>query len=832
MSGGPRRAVTRSTSAGLPAVLRGLLVLMACAGWCASASAQEGELILDVFIEGEVGIDHALLEANLRTRVGRPYLGSFVEEDTRFLANEYGLLAEAQLEPGPRVRFLLARIRRFDSFEIVGNDSISTRELFSAARLNEDGDATPDEVARARDLVREHYLGKGYAFVQVDLRLDKDQRSGEMWIFEGPRVKVDEVVVEGLTALDQGDALRLLGSNPPWWSFVFGHDYQQSIVDRDLVLLESFVRGEGYLDARVAQGQLRWLDGREKVAVVMSVDEGERYVVRSVSVEGNAAISTEELLKDAEIVAGSPYRRADLGRVVRRMLGLYGEQGYIEARVQPEAIYDEFDAVLDLVWDVEESNQKTVRDVIVRGNTGTRDDVIRRQLTVYPGDVVDTSELRWSEDALVALGYFTDAVGTPKVRVSTEDTPDPGMVDVIVEVADNESGLFSFLVGAGSDSGIFGGVSVDKRNFDIRRGASSWGQFLDEVFGTGGAFHGGGQRLFLEILPGTETTQAEIMFQDPWLDSSAEEPWGLTANLYDRRRVFDDYDRENTGFYLGFDHKLTREQSISLGARIENVDISDVDGGAGPAIRAAEGDANTNTLEASWRYEDLDSRSSPTSGFATGVRFENAGTVLGSDNELNRLVATGEYYQAIHEDDDGNKSVLHSRMALGVVDGEGDLDPVRVAGPGTPLVPGSPEDDDLPFYENFFVGGTSGPFAMRGFEFQGLGPHQSGEAIGGELAMVLSVEALVPLVTRYNPFRDREESTVKGVAFVEAGNLRPDSGDWGDLGSDLRVAAGIGARVRLPALGGVTLAIDWAPFVSDQDEDETRSFSFELARRF
>jgi outer membrane protein assembly factor BamA len=156
--------------------------------------------------------------------------------------------------------------------------------------------------------------------------------------------------------------------------------------------------------------------------------------------------------------------------------------------------------------------------------------------------------------------------------------------------------------------------------------------------------------------------------------------------------------------------------------------------------------------------------------------------------------------------------VLHPRVAIGRVEPTG----------GT---------DVLPFFENFFVGGATGPFAVRGFDFQGVGPHESNDALGGQLAMVLSVEALIPLVTTYNPFRDEDETLLKGVIFVDAGNLVPDT-SFGDLDTDVRLGSGVGIRLRLPALGGITLALDYAAVVRDQPGDETRALSFELSRRF
>jgi outer membrane protein insertion porin family len=251
---------------------------------------------------------------------------------------------------------------------------------------------------------------------------------------------------------------------------------------------------------------------------------------------------------------------------------------------------------------------------------------------------------------------------------------------------------------------------------------------------------------------------------------------------------------------------------VSIGGRVEEVTIDGAAPAVVPTIAASEGDTSSRSLELGHSYRNLDSLAEPTSGFAGATRLENAGNGLGGDTDLLRATLTGEWYVPIREDDQGRMSVLHPRIALGRVEPTGDT-------------------DVLPFFENFFVGGATGPFALRGFDFQGVGPHEGGDAIGGELAMVVSVEAFVPLMSQYNPFRDEDETLLKAVVFFDAGNLSVD-GDFGDLSDDIRYGSGVGMRLRLPALGGITLALDYAMLVEDQPEDETRALSFELSRRF
>ncbi len=801
----------RSAAGACVRLVAALLLLLLGAG---RAAAQDGQPIKEVILERDVGVDHALLRANLRCRAGVPFTQNLVDEDMRWLADTHGVLAEVTVEPGPVVRFKLSRIRRYDGVSVEGAVQYDEDELLGVARLKQDRDATPDQVAVGRDLVRDKYLNAGYAFAQIDIRTRTGaagERTAVLRVFEGPQVETQDVRIEGLTALKPKDALSVMRSPRGFWSWLVGKEFIRSEVDADVVLLENFVRGEGYLDGRVALKGLEWSDERDEVTITMLVDEGPRYTVRTLEVEGNSAIPTEELLEGAAVGVGKPWRRPDLIRTLRAMRDRYGKLGYIDVEIDPRENYDETLPLIDVVLKVKEGLPKTVRDVIVRGNTATRDDVVRRYLTLDPGDIANTAELRYSEDQLISLEYFTSFEGAPQVRVDTEQAPADDQVDVLIDVNDEQSGLFNFLVGAGSDSGIFVGASVNKYNFDITKVPSSAGLVISEFFGSGKAFHGAGQRLTFSVAPGTQTTSIDILFRDPWLESSDIHPWGLTVELYNNTRQFDDYDRSTTGIGVGFDHKLSRQTTVSIGTRVEDVDIFHVDEEKVPTIAMDEGTFRSQALEGGISWQNLNSLYEPTKGMTTALRLEDAGNGLGGDIDLVRALGTAEWYMPLGRDDEGHTTVLHPRIAIGRVEGTG--------------------GNDLPFFENYFVGGATGPFAVRGFDFQGVGPHENGNALGGLLGAAASVEALFPLISQYNPFRDEDDTILKGVIFFDAGNLVPD-GNFGDLGSSIRTGAGTGFRLRLPALGGITLALDYALLINDQQEDEIRALSFELSRRF
>ncbi len=806
------------------------------AGWCllvvllfvvAPVRAQEpGVPVGDVVLLGEVGISHELLAKNLVTQPGVLFSDMLIDEDLRWLANQHGIVATVVFEPGNVVVFRLARVGLIDEVILRGNGRYGEDELLDTGRLKNDSAITLEKLTRARDLIRDRYLRGGHAFVEVELGAlrggDGAPQSAEILVFEGPQVETVGVEINGLTALPTDSALDVLRSVPGFLDWFLGKDFVRSIVNEDVVLLENFVRGQGYLDARVGLDDLVFNETRDEVILRLFVEEGDLYSVGAISVEGNDTIVAEELLAEAALLPGGAYKRPDLIRTLRVMNQEYSNAGFIDRVVIPRETFALDSASVDITFVVQEGEQKRIRDVVVRGNTGTKDEVIRRYLTMYPGDVVDASELRYSEEKLIQQGFFTDADGLPRVRVDTEPTDDPSLVDVVVEVQEDRAGLFEFLIAAGSDGGVVGGVTINKNNFDLSRAASSWDNFLREFFVTGEAYHGGGQRLNLELLPGTEVSRFNLSLRDPYLDPSREDPWGRTIELYQRRRIFDDYDLETRGIGLRYDHSLDRNTRIWIGGRIEESDIDDVDFTVNaqgevvtdvPTIFDDRGTYQDHQVDVGWRRADLDSQLEPTQGSIYSASVGLSGGPLGGDVDAVRVTGTGEWYSPISENDEGETTVLHTRFAIASTE------------------PFSNEED-FPFTENNFAGGSSGAFAVRGFDFRGVGPHESGTAIGGQLAMAGSIEAVFPLHSTYNAFRDENETIAKGVLFLDFGNVQPESTDFGDLPTDLRISAGVGARMRLPALGGVTIALDLATVLADESGDETRAFSFELSRRF
>jgi outer membrane protein insertion porin family len=141
------------------------------------------------------------------------------------------------------------------------------------------------------------------------------------------------------------------------------------------------------------------------------------------------------------------------------------------------------------------------------------------------------------------------------------------------------------------------------------------------------------------------------------------------------------------------------------------------------------------------------------------------------------------------------------------------------------------DTDDVPIFERFFVGGVSGTFPLRGFKYRGVGPHENGEPIGGSAATAFSLEYSIPLISEYDPFFDTEDPRLKGVFFVDAGNVVEDIHD-SDMFGKLRSSYGAGLRISLPVMGGLPISIYYGIPWKKYDDDERRSFNINISTNF
>lgn len=348
--------------------------------------------------------------------------------------------------------------------------------------------------------------------------------------------------------------------------------------------------------------------------------------------------------------------------------------------------------------------------------------------------------------------------------------------DLIVNVREQQTGRFMFGVGVNSDAGLTAQVVIDEYNFDWRRFPRS----VDEIV-NGTAWRGGGQRLRIEAIPGSQLQRYLVNFTEPYLfDTNIS--LNLSGFLYDRR--YFDWDEQRLGGRIGLGYRLTPDLSLTTGLRMENVNIRD------PRVRGVSeleevlGDNSLFSGRVALTHDTRDSPFAATEGHFLEIAYEQT---FGSFDYPRGNVDYRRYF-LLHERPDGSgRHVLGTSLNTGISGGQ------------------------TPVYENFFAGGYS---TIRGFRFRSANPKSGDVYVGGELSVLGSVEYMFPITA---------DDMLKGVVFCDYGTIEEEINiEW----DDFRVALGAGLRISIPAMGPAPIAVDFAVPVAREDTDRVQNFSF------
>jgi outer membrane protein insertion porin family len=351
-------------------------------------------------------------------------------------------------------------------------------------------------------------------------------------------------------------------------------------------------------------------------------------------------------------------------------------------------------------------------------------------------------------------------------------TPVP--LDVIVEEA--RTGRFMIGAGVNSDLGFTGQVTIDERNFDIFGFPTSWAQIAN-----GEAFRGRGQAFRLEAMPGNRVQRYLVSFTEPYLFWT---PISLNVSgfLYDRG--FFDWNESRAGGRLGPGYRLTPDLSVSGAVRMEDVRITDPRVLGVQQLDRVLGSNDFYSGQASVRHDTRDLPFAPTEGHLFELRYEQA---FGEYDYPRGEFELRKYFMVRERPDSSGRHTISVSLSAGF------------------------SGSDTPLFENYFAGGFS---TLRGFDFRGASPVDSGVIVGGRFRTLGSVEYIMPLTA---------DDMIKGVAFCDFGTVEEEITIDTD---NFRVAPGFGFRISVPALGPAPLAFDFAFPVASADTDDEQIFSF------
>jgi outer membrane protein insertion porin family len=660
------------------------------------------------------------------------------------------------------------------SYEIVfqGNAALSGPTLSRDAAKELDAfdkeGQRPADIDDAAYQMQLAYRAAGYAFAQIDYRIEKKQAITTITflISEGPRVIVRDINLSGNTALDDETLKAYFEKNRSGLLQQGEILFVKSTVESAVSEIRQRYLTLGYLDAVVDEPVMQYSDDRSRVSITLNIAEGVQYTVHRIDFRGDVPAAVQsELDKIRRDLIGQPYynRRRTLLR--SGIEEVYGSQGYPDAEVEidrrPGA--DPGQVVLDA--SISSGLQVTIAAIEIRGNQRTRAGFIRKRIRLKSGDRYNLALQQQSFRDLYRTGIFA------KVDFKLEKTEDPAKRVLVVVVEETPAKELFFEPGWGSYEKLRLRVGFQEKN----------------LFGTGRIFR----------------TQAGASLKARTLTGTLSDPFFLNTDIkadltaFYSHREEPSFTREDLGLGLAFNKRLTDHILSSAEYVIRTTDVSDVD----RFEEQSEGVYNYASIKGQATYDTRNDIFFPTTGQRIFGAVEQADEFLGSGINLTRLTGGVRIFFDLTR-----STVLGLRYTAGL------------------LLPGR-DDVTLPLSERFFNGGEN---TVRSFKEADLGPKDpSGESVGGYGRNVFNLELRQRLIGNLigtvffdygniAPNRSRQEQGKQ--TFDSRSDVISDTLD--DFFKDFRPGVGFGLQYLLP-VGPAR-----ADFAFNPDRDSTRDEDF------
>lgn len=686
---------------------------------------------------------------------------------------------------------------------IEGNKDIKKEDLTEALKkigLAEGKVYNKQILDKVEQELRRQYFSHGKYGLKITTEVSELTRNRvgiDIKISEGKVAKIKQINIVGNTAFEADKIKKDFElSTTNFLSFYSKDDqYSKQKLQADLEKLRSYYLDRGYINFSIESTQVDITADKKEIYITINVKEGDVYNLEKVKLTGELIVPPEDLVKLVKVGPGEIFSRKNATETSKAISDRLGDEGYTFANVNMVPEINEANKTVAMTFFVDPGKRVYVHRINVKGNTKTRDEVIRREMRQMESSWAASSKIERSKTRLDRLGYFEEVgVETPPV-VGTAD-----QIDVNYTIKEKASGNLQAGVGYSQVQGIIFNANVSQ----------------DNIFGTG-------KRLDFAFNNSQILTRYNLGFTDPYytLDGVA-----LGYNLgYTKRNAYAanlaSYNTNvaNAGINFGIplnefdrigfdiDLKSTGVESTSISSnRVKNKILfyngqsynSDFNGTA--PSDGASATFTTLSTSAGWTHDTLDRATFSTKGGQQ--RLSGLITVPFGDLQYYKVGYKHQHFFPLSND--------FTFRLLGEVAHGG----------------GYGSTSELPFFENYYAGGTGD---VRGFMQNTLGPRDDTTGgstyyrpFGGSTKAIAKAELFFPV-----PFLSEMKSVRVGT-FLDAGTLATGLNS-SDLQKYFRYSAGLSGEWLSP-FGA--LAVSVAQPLNSESTDRTQAFQFTFGSGF
>jgi outer membrane protein insertion porin family len=654
-----------------------------------------------------------------------------------------------------------------------GNDEIGDDDLKEQIKTKEYNILDVNTIKSDIQLLQKHYEEKGYYLATADYDLVKNEHDSLDLVFkvsEFDKVRVKKIMFLGNSEIKDKDLKGFMQTQEEsLFSGLSGSgNFKEFNFQTDIERLKYLYKTKGFLQVNIGNPQITVSEDKKWIFITIKVKEGPKFDVNNIFYNGELLFTEGEMKEKAKLSSGDTYSEEKLRQDIQMLTEMYQDKGYAFANVLRTLQIVPGENKVDINYSFEKGNIAYFGKVIIKGNSKTRDKVIRRELRVHEGMMYSGSLLRKSKENVNRLGFFEP---TSVIFNTVSPRGKDNILDVEISVKERQTGQISLGAGYSTATKGFFQASIAQNNF-----------------------RGLGQNLNLNISVSESQKTYNLGFTEPYFMDSK---WTAGADIYKTQNgLLSSFSSEKWGGDIRVGYPIAEYTRAFVTLRHEFTDIKAV---RNPTVDVDLENGVAATLKTSIRYDKRNNTFEPTKGFYGNVSLEYAG--LYGEQEWLKGTFEARAYKPIYEE-----LILRTRLLTEQL--------MKTT------------SRDLPRTEKFQMGGSRN---MRGYSYEDIGPRILGKDLsteqerifnsGGQLSVLTTFELEHPLI---------KEAGLKWVLFYDAGNVFADaSGIDGEY--PLRQDYGFGFRWFSPI--GV-LRFEFGYPIDPEEGQEGQQFHFDIGQLF
>lgn len=673
------------------------------------AAVQDKGIIQDIVVRGTLLIDPERVKNALVTHVGDTVDSDQLDEDIRSVwALGYFNDVTAHME-GNTLIVNVTEKQRINAIRVIAaNDDVSEEDALGAMTTQPGTVLNEKNLSNDLEIIKELYRKQGYYLVETkyDIQPLENNKGANLVIHvnEGNKLYVKEVNMIGVDE-DLQDELRDVTRIRTHGMFSWFTKYgilKEEDIDGDTQQIQAYLVQHGYLDAIATRPEIFYEE--DGIIVNFNIAPGIRYKIGQIGFRGDLLESTDELYEKIQLDNVQEdeeyFDLTVMQNDIQKLKEVYTGYGYAFANVDVDTPMDRAKGLVDVYYMLQPNEKVYIRNVLLEGNTETRDNVILRELRLADGQAYDGAKMQRSIDRLNNTDFFKE------VNTDLLPTGEPGEVDLKLSVVENETGRLGLGIGYSTYDDVGISANIQKNNL-----------------------YGKGYSVGLQGYLSSKKSSMRGYFVNPRLyDTNL----GFSMSVYKEDYEWSDYDRDSTGTEFGFFYPIGEYTRAVLNYRLEYYEMYNIEPDASISIKSYEGENWASVISTGLIRDTTDSVRFPTRGTKESIMVEYGGGVIGGSDDFIKVRGSYGFYYGL-----GKNHVFHSRITGVAVYKNG--------------------DEPIPAFERIYVGGMS---TLRGYDYEDVSTKDSrtDDVIGSTKAVYGSAEYAWRISEQYSialvPFFD------------------------------------------------------------------------------